>query len=239
MALLLGLVMVGAVVLLLKWYVDADVKRLKASLRWTGVLLGLLLIVGLAATGRLGPALGMLVAFMAWLWRVFGWVQMLRQIGGMFGGWRFGRGGAGASRSDAQSAFLAMSLDHATGALDGEVLKGRFRGQRLSTLTLPDLKDMLTEVAAEPDSLSLLEAYMDRRFPEWREDPQAQANGRVSAPGLDEAEALRILGLAPGATPDDINAAYRRLMAQLHPDRGGSDYLAAKVNAARDLLLKG
>jgi hypothetical protein len=240
MALILGLVLLAAVVLLLKWYADADVGQIKSSLRWTGLLIGLVIVVGLAATGRLGPALGVLVAMMAWVWRVFGWWQMLRQIGGVFGTASFGRG-TGPSRSEVASAFLAMTLDHATGALDGRVLRGRFAGRPLGSLGRDELTALLDEVAGDPDSRGLLEAYLDRRWPEWRGRSAGSRDGAPRPPSaaMDEAEALRVLGLAKGATPAEIKTAYRRLMAQLHPDRGGSDYLAAKVNAAKDVLLGG
>jgi hypothetical protein len=55
---------------------------------------------------------------------------------------------------------------------------------------------------------------------------------------MDRAEALRVLGLAEGASDADIKEAHRRLIAGLHPDHGGSDYLAAQINRAKDILLK-
>lgn len=242
MPLILGLALLVGVVLLLKWYGDADVKQIKSSFKWTGVLIGLILIVVLAATGRLGVAIGFIVAMMAWAWRVFGWWQMARQVKGAFGGFGFGRGSAGQAgqSSGVAAVFLEMALDHATGELDGKVLKGRFSGRRLGTLDHDELRAFLQEAGGDPDSRGLLEAYLDRRWPEWREQagPGASA-GRAPAMVMDQAEALRVLGLAAGASEADIKAAYRRLMGGLHPDKGGSDYLAAKVNAAKDVLLRG
>ncbi len=240
MPILVGLALLVGVVLMLKWYGDADVKQIKASFKWTGLLIGLLLIIFLAATGRLNIALGGVVAMVAWIYRVFGVWQMARQMKGMFGGFGFGRGAAGqAQNSGAAAAFVEMELDHATGQMDGRVVKGRFAGRQLGTLSESELLALLTEAGGDPDSRSLLEAYLDRRWPEWREQPDAQSAARTPATAMDEAEALRVLGLPAGASADDIKAAYRKLMSQLHPDRGGSDYLAAKVNAAKDVLLRG
>jgi DnaJ-domain-containing protein 1 len=126
--------------------------------------------------------------------------------------------------------------------MDGEVLDGPFKGRRLSDLSLDELLRML-ELYRESDaqSAAVLEAYLDReRESDWRERDQTGGRGS-GATGLSErltkAEAWSILGLEPGADAAAIRAAHRRLMQRLHPDRGGSDYLAAKINEAKRLLL--
>lgn len=246
--LLLGLAAVIAVVFLLKWYADADVKQIKSSAKWIGVTVLLLGIAGLAVTGRLGAAFALLIAFFGWAWRVFHMVTMARQFSGMFRSFGFGQGfggGAGAGNaSQVTTAYLNMVLDLSSGAMDGEVTAGSARGRRLSQMTLDDLFTLRRELASDPDSERLLEAYLDRAHPDWRETAgagPAGAGGGTAPPAsaMTRDEALRILGLQEGAGPDDIKAAYRRLMSQLHPDRGGSDYLAAKVNQAKDFLVKG
>jgi hypothetical protein len=247
--LLLGVAVVVAIYFLLKWYSDASVKQVKSSAKWIGAGVLLLGIAALAATGRLGAAFGLLMAFFAWAWRVFHMVNTARQFSGMFRSFGFGRGlGAGAGAGNASqvtSAYLDMALDLSTGAMDGEVTAGRARGKRLSQMSLDDLTVLLHEVAGDADSARLLEAYLDRTHPDWREttgagSPGAGGGGASPASSaMSRDEALRILGLKDSAGPDDIKAAYRKLMGQLHPDRGGSDYLAAKVNQAKDFLLKG
>jgi hypothetical protein len=246
--LLLGAAAVVAVVFLLKWYADANVKQIKSSAKWIGVTVLILGIAGLAVTGRLGAAFALLVAFFGWAWRVFHMVNMARQFSGMFKSFGFGQGfgpgvGSGPAAGNASqvtSAYLNMVLDLSSGAMDGEVTAGSARGRRLGQMTLNDLMALRREVASDPDSERLLDAYLDRAHPDWRETTGAGPTG-ASAPApsaMTREEALRILGLKDGATPDDIKAAYRKLMGQLHPDRGGSDYLAAKVNQAKDFLVK-
>jgi DnaJ-domain-containing protein 1 len=126
--------------------------------------------------------------------------------------------------------------------MDGEVKQGSFQGRRLKDLDLASLLSLLREVSVDPDSVGLVEAYLDRTHPDWRESAEpgegAAGNSAPSSSAMTADEAYRILGLNAGASNDDIKAAYRRLMGQLHPDHGGSDYLAAKVNQAKDFLLK-
>jgi hypothetical protein len=142
--------------------------------------------------------------------------------------------------SRVSSAFLEMELDHDSGALRGRVLAGRFAGTPLDALDLPTLVSLLGEFDAE--SQSLLAAYLDRRSPGWRENAQTSgAAGEVGAARsgkMTEEEAYQILGLEPGASAEEIGRAHRLLMKKLHPDQGGSTYLAARVNQAKDVLLR-
>lgn len=138
-------------------------------------------------------------------------------------------GGSSEVRTDA----LAMTLDHETGEMDGEVLSGRLKDRWLSDLSADDLQVLAQELEADPDSLGLLLAYLDRRRgPEAAAEPQPASDPQ----GMSAPEALRILGLEPGATPEDVRAAHRRLIKRVHPDLGGSDALAAMINAAKARL---
>jgi hypothetical protein len=146
----------------------------------------------------------------------------------------------GGQVSRVRSAFLEMELAHDSGAMRGRVLAGRFAGAQLETLDLPTLIALLGEI--DEESQALLAAYLDRRSPRWREDAQAgAATGEVGAARsgkMTEEEAYKILGLEPGASTQEIGRAHRVLMKKLHPDQGGSTYLAARVNQAKDVLLR-
>lgn len=141
-------------------------------------------------------------------------------------------------RSRVAASQLAMELDHDSGAMDGEVLAGPLRGRRLSQLSVAELRQFHLQCRTVNDqSLALLEAWLDRTQAEWR---AAWGEGRraSASPGsMSREEALAVLGLKTGASADDIKAAHKRLMKEFHPDRGGSDYLAAKINTAKDVLL--
>jgi hypothetical protein len=146
------------------------------------------------------------------------------------------------STSRVRSALIEMELDHDTGEMDGTVLAGIFAGRRLNAFNEAGLQQLLAECrAGDPDGVRLLEAYLERRFPhsqgKARENEEAQAEGKTHSGVMTEEEAYQILGLELGASPDDIRQAHRMLMKKLHPDQGGSTYLAARVNQAKDFLL--
>ena len=162
------------------------------------------------------------------------------RAGGLLGG----SASAGNSRgnySTVRSAALEMELDHDSGDMDGLVLTGRFEGQRLSDLADEQLLSLLAEVAADSDSVALLEAYLDRRLPGWREDfdgdTDAGAGGTPHSGAMSIDEAYEILGLTPGASEAAVHEAHRRLIKSVHPDQGGSSFLAAKINQAKDRIL--
>ena len=143
--------------------------------------------------------------------------------------------------SRVRSAFVEMELDHDTGAMQGRILAGRHEGVPLEALDVPTLVGCLPEI--DEESRALLMAYLDRREPSWREHAQGDAAtgpGRSSGSTgkMTEEEAYQILGVQPGASAEDIGRAHRALMKKLHPDQGGSTYLAARVNEAKDVLLR-
>ncbi len=141
--------------------------------------------------------------------------------------------------STIRTEFLEMELRHNTGDMDGMVLKGSFARQKLSALTKEQLMQLRAECRMDGDSLQVLEAYLDRMHAEWRDETQQEndAPPPESDDRMTRALALEILGLEEGAGKKDIIKAHRALMQKLHPDRGGSDYLAKKINAAKDYLL--
>lgn len=155
---------------------------------------------------------------------------------------RIGAPGQGpGGRSSVRSAGLDMMLDHDTGEMDGQVLAGRYEGRRLSELSRESLFDIAEDFRGDAESLRLLEGYLDRRHPGWREDVQADAARRAGpatrAGGMSAQEAYEILGLEPGAGEAEVREAHRRLMKQVHPDRGGSAALAAQINEAKNRIL--
>ncbi|MET0720482.1 MAG: DnaJ domain-containing protein, partial [Tardiphaga sp.] len=158
-------------------------------------------------------------------------------IGGMFGG---GAAKSAGQTSKVRSQFLDMTLDHDSGALTGQIVAGPYAGQSLEAFDLPQLATMMAGFDAE--SVALLESYLDRRFPAWRQDAQFDGAGResraASSGKMTNEEAYQILGLQPGAGREEISHAHRSLMKKLHPDQGGSTYLAARVNEAKDTLLR-
>lgn len=143
---------------------------------------------------------------------------------------------------------LDVELDHDSGTLRGRILQGAFAGREIDALTPAELAALWRDLSfADPQSAQIVEAYLDRAHPSWRDDAARGGEGSGSdgaeqgwasdAGPMRAEEAYAILGLKPGASADDIRLAHRELMKKVHPDRGGSGYLAAKINEAKDALL--
>lgn len=144
-------------------------------------------------------------------------------------------------RSSVRTAALEMELDHDSGGLEGVVLAGRHEGCVLGEMSEAEVVDLLTEFRSDGESVALLETYLDGRFPGWRQDTHADRDpGEGMAPragAMTKQEAYDILGLEAGADAAEIRKAHRRLMQRMHPDVGGSSFLAARINEAKDILL--
>ncbi|MEA2832914.1 MAG: hypothetical protein QOG66_1116 [Methylobacteriaceae bacterium] len=176
------------------------------------------------------------------------WMLGFFNLKGPLGFRSVGRGRRAAGISRVRSAMIEMELDHATGALNGTVLAGPFEGRVLNSLTRPQCQALWKLCRTDdPDGARLLEPYLDRRFPGWSEAGEedgdarraAGGDGRPRRPGkMTEEEAYEVLGLRKGATRDDVARAHRALMKKLHPDHGGSTDLAARVNEAKEILLR-
>lgn len=237
--------------LALNWFMRTPPEKVARILRRTALYGGVGLLVLLALTGRLHWLFAALAAAVPLVQRgltLMRVLPMLRRVAAMAGvsipGVAGGGSGQGQS-STVNTTYLRMTLDHATGEMDGTVLQGRHQGRSLSELETAELVALLAEYqAVDAQSASVLEAYLDRaREEDWRErfDAGPRADGPEAAPSsgsLSEAEALEILGLEAGATRDDVRAAHRQLMQRFHPDRGGSGYLATLINRAKELLLE-
>lgn len=169
-----------------------------------------------------------------------GAVQVLRM--GRLGPFSFDAVGADKGNvSSVRSYYFSMELDHDTGQVTGNIIAGQYAGADLMDLGEVETRLLLAEVEGDSDSMSLLESWLDANRAGWREYFAAQDAGetpRAEPAGDPVAEAYAVLGLKPGASDEDIRAAHRELMKGVHPDHGGSSYLASKINAARDLLLK-
>lgn len=227
------------------WFTRTPPQQVAAVLRRSALWLGAGLLIVLAATGRLHwlfALLGALAPFVQRALRLLQYLPLLRRATGRFRSSGAGAGPGDGHTSQVRTRFLHVQLEHDSGAMRGQVLEGRFAGRQLDDLSLDDSLDLLAEcAAADAQSAAVLEAYLDRRHgPEWRErrppGTGQSAAGTPSGP-MSRGEALEILGLPTDADKQAVLDAHRRLMQRLHPDRGGSTYLAAKINQAKDLLL--
>ncbi|MGD0144878.1 MAG: DnaJ domain-containing protein [Rhizomicrobium sp.] len=242
--LILGALALLLIILLLRGFVGADPKLLVRSLRYFAAGLLLLAAVGLAVLDRVG--LAMLAGSFAWamftggqVWH-FGWPR-----GFPIPGRRAGPQGKAAGTTQVRTEWVEMTLDHSSGTMSGRVLKGRHAGRTLDALDEEGMIDFYREAAGDDtETANLLTTYLDRRFgADWRArakhaDGSARNSNTRPDSGMSRNEAYATLGLQPGADDDAIRAAHRKLMLKNHPDLGGSSDAAARINEAKDVLLR-
>jgi hypothetical protein len=230
-AVLLALAVLAILGLGIFWFLRANPSAVARILRPILVLIGGIGIAGLLIFGvRFLPGL---LPELFGLLGVLGTALIARYVRQRPSG-GFSAPGAG-QRTEVRTAFVEAWIDHATGDVGGRVVKGRFAGRGLDMLADGDLLELHSECAGDADSLRVLESYLDRRLgADWR---KAQPPPRGPRTDMTRDEALAILGLANGATAEEIRAAHRRLILKVHPDAGGSADLAARINRAKDVLL--
>lgn len=226
------------------WLRSQPASQRKPALIKLALSAGILVVVVMALTGRLHFLFALLGFLFPLVRRFLPTVLRSRMAGGL------GCGDAQAqtgNQSHVASAILNMTLDHDSGDMSGEILKGPMAGRALADLGENEFIELLAYCRQhDDDSARLLETYLDRRFGDsWRaDDPNTGADGEQATTeesyrggALSESEARDILGVEPGASRDDIIQAHRRMMQKLHPDRGGSNYFAARINEAKERLL--
>jgi hypothetical protein len=233
-AIVLALVILAVVALGIAWFLRANPSSLARGMRMVLVVLGAIAVGGMLIFGlRFLPSL---------LPELFGLAGLV--ITGLIARALRNRSSGGFSspgtgrRTEVHTAFLKAWIDHGTGDVGGTVLSGRFAGRTLDRLSDSELLDLHEECRNDADSLRVLEAYLDRRLNvDWRTARQPPPRGPRS--DMTREEALAVLGLAEGASEEEIKAAHRRLIRRTHPDAGGTADLAARINRAKDVLVGG
>lgn len=229
--LLIALAIVFAGWFTLQWLKKATPQQVRGGVKSAGGLAALGAAALLAVRGQVSLAVPLGMAGMALL----GWMP------GLPASWTQRWSKTPGQTSRVRTAFIEMELSHDTGDIQGVILVGPHAGTALDALNVPTLVGLLGEI--DDESRALLAAYLDRRNPGWREhgDPRDAAGSGGAASGggpMTPEEAYQILGLETGATAEEIARAHRTLMKKLHPDQGGSTYLAARVNLAKEVLLR-
>jgi DnaJ-domain-containing protein 1 len=229
-SIILGVVVLALILWVLNAFSQANPRTVAVLMKAGGGVGALALagVLGLRGRVDLAVPLGLTgLGLLGWMpWSIPGFGARARKSPGQ--------------TSRVRSAFIEMELDHDTGAMRGHILAGPQEGASLDALDVATLTGFLPEIDAE--SRALLVAYLDRRNPGWREHAQGNAEtgqgGAAPSGKMTEQEAYQILGAEPGASAEEIGRAHRALMKKLHPDQGGSTYLAARVNEAKDILLR-
>ena len=229
---ILGVCLLVALLLAARWLLNTDPKLLAKVVKRGAIAIGVAVVTFLAVTGKLALALPVAAVMLALVGRRRGFRFPRARIAPTAG-----------QTSDVGTDYVTMTLEHDSGEMSGRVLRGRFAGRELGELSLEQLIELMAECQLhDPEAARLVETFLDRSQPEnWRERAAGagykERRGTEAGPMTAE-EAYEILGLEPGAGAAQIKEAHRRLMQKIHPDHGGSSYLAAKINRAKEILLE-
>ena len=239
---ILGVAILVGLALAARWYISASPQSILRVFKWTAIIGCLAIIVVIILTRQLTWAAFMLPAMIPWLLRARQASRMAKNWSRMASTSQGTSGMAPGQTSEIETRYLRMYLAHDSGEMNGDVILGQFSGKTLRNLSFEELIILLGEVKDDNHSIQVLVAYMERYHEEaWRESKHAtedvntqmdKANGSMTI-----SEAFKVLCLEEDANLDTIKESHRRLMSKLHPDHGGSTYLATKLNEAKDLLL--
>ncbi|MDP6589510.1 MAG: DnaJ domain-containing protein [Alphaproteobacteria bacterium] len=222
-----------AILLIARWYENANPSRLAKALKWGFLGLGAAVAVFLGVTGKIQlAAIPLSLIVLPFL------LRGMRGAAGQSGTPSPGR------QSEVETDYLRMMLDHDSGEMDGTVLRGKYQGRELRELSEVELNDLLNECKMNDEqSARLVESYIDRQFggdeSGGENASRSQRARRGPANTMSRDEAFEVLGLEPGSSESEIREAHHKLLLKIHPDQGGSDYLAAKINQAKEVLLGG
>ncbi|MEM8844818.1 MAG: DnaJ domain-containing protein [Pseudomonadota bacterium] len=231
------LIIVGIVLILLlyKW-----IKHKPANQRWKYLAISIgVVLAGLVLAGKL-PVAALMAALLPVFQRIltlFAYLPTMQRVWHSLSGNKPSAG----QRSQVQTDYLEMELDHDSGNLSGIIKNGLYAGKNLANLSMDELLELHQEYSRiDEDSKLLLENYIDRTHgTEWRGADDSTSSNSTSMQGqVTIEEAYAILGLEQGADKEAIVNAHKRLMQKIHPDRGGSSYLAIKINQAKDILIE-
>jgi len=231
---IIALLLLCGLVYAIYWFkqLDADARK-KWSKKLT--LIGLLgVLLGLAATGRLHWLIAAVGALLPLVPRAIRLVMGLwPALSPYFKRYQQNK------QSSMKTRFLSLQINMLSGELQGEVLEGGFKGEKLQSMNITQLCELLQECQQEDsESAGLLMAYMQRMHPDWKPDADNASHYTADPSAMTEQQARDVLGVSESATKAEIIKAHKRLMQKMHPDRGGSDYLAVQINKAKEVLLK-
>jgi len=236
--LVLGVAILLGLILMSKWLSSANPSSILKFLKWAAIIIIVIMLVGIILTRHLGWLLLALPALIPWYYRIKRASTMAKNWGRMSQGSSQTTGSGQISEIDTK--YLKMYLMHDTTEMNGDVKLGKFSGQTLMNLEFSDLVELMEEINDDNESVLVLNAYLERYHGEsWKEYSHEVDPGNTANQLMTREEALKILGLTQEATSDEIKDAHRRLMSKMHPDKGGSTYLATKINEAKDYLLDG